>query len=174
MPHPRSDSIRLQRFHRYVLYAILAVLFFTGAAWAWFNHFLTANESAAAAKTWALKIHGAAAMAALVLIGTVLAGHVRFAWRAGRNRINGVVFLGALGILILTGYELYYAGGETLRAWNSWVHLWIGLALPMLLFVHIVVGRRSRRASKTSKAASFGAESRPKKGLKFELREDTE
>jgi hypothetical protein len=45
------------------------------------------------AKAWAMKIHGAAAMAVLVLIGMLLTAHVRFAWRARRNRANGSVFL---------------------------------------------------------------------------------
>ena len=62
-----------------------------------------------------MKIHGAAAMAILVIVGTLLTGHVRFAWRARRNRGNGSLFLGVFGILTITGYGLYYAGGESLR-----------------------------------------------------------
>ena len=76
-------------------------------------------------------------MATLVLSGTVLTAHVRFAWRAGRNRTNGSIFLGAFGILTITGYGLYYAGDERLRAWTSWIHLGVGLALPILLLIHI-------------------------------------
>ena len=68
-----------------------------------------------------MKIHGAASMAILVLVGMLLTGHVRFAWRARRNRGNGSLFLGAFGILTITGYGLYYAGGESLRAWTSWI-----------------------------------------------------
>ena len=74
-----------------------------------------------------MKIHGAAAMAILVLVGMLLTGHVRFAWRARRNRGNGSPFLGSFGILTITGYGLYYAGGESLRAWTSWIHLAVGL-----------------------------------------------
>jgi hypothetical protein len=44
--------------------------------------------------------------------------------------------------LTITGYGLYYAGGERLRAWTSWIHLAVGLALPILLLIHIFVGRR--------------------------------
>ena len=49
------------------------------------------------------------------------------------------------GILTITGYGLYYAGGERLRAWTSWIHLAIGLALPLLL-LHILLGKRTRPA----------------------------
>jgi hypothetical protein len=172
MRHPRPDSIRLKRFHRYFLYAVLALLFFSGAAWAYFNYFLTA-EDFAASKTWALRIHGAAAMVTLVLIGTILTAHVRFAWRAGRNRSNGSLFLGTFGILTVTGYGLYYAGGERLRAWTSWIHLGIGLALPILLVVHILLGKRTRTPSRATKTPPFGIENRHQKQLKIELREGT-
>ena len=98
------------------------------------------------AKAWAMKIHGAAAMAILVLVGMLLNGHVRFAWRARRNRGNGSFFLGAFGLLTVTGYGLYYAGSENLRAWTSWIHLAVGLTLPALLVLHIWLGKRTRPA----------------------------
>src|SRR4030095_13062442 len=119
-------------------------------------------------KAWAMKIHGAAAMAILVLIGMLLIGHVRFAWRARRNRANGSVFLSALGILTITGYGLYYAGGERLRAWTSWIHLVVGLALPILLLIHIFLGRRTRASGQSrtrAHLASLGAEDRHRKSV---------
>ncbi len=98
-----------------------------------------------------MKIHGAAAMAILVLVGVLLNGHVRFAWRARRNRGNGALVLSAFGILTITGYGLYYAGGERLRAWTSWIHLAVGLALPLLLILHIWLGKRTRSGFKLQK-----------------------
>ncbi len=152
MRHPRPDSIRLKRFHRYFLYAVLALLFFSGAVWAYWNYLAPPSDDfLAKAKTWAMKIHGAAAMAILVLIGTVLTAHVKFAWRAGRNRGNGALFLSVFGILTITGYGLYYAGGEKLRAWTSWIHLAVGLALPVLLLIHILLGKKTRPALSSRK-----------------------
>jgi hypothetical protein len=105
-------------------YGVLAMLFFTGAVWAYWNDLVSSpSDFDMSAKAWAMKIHGAAAMAILVLIGMLLTGHVRFTRRARRNRGNGSVFLGAFGILTVTGYGLYYAGTESLRAWTSWIHL---------------------------------------------------
>ena len=83
-------------------------------------------------------------MATLVLIGTVLMTHVRFAWRARRNRISGILFLGVFGILTITGYGLYYFGNDKLRFWTSWIHLGIGLVLPLAVVAHILLGRRTR------------------------------
>ena len=152
MRHLRRDSIRLKRSQRYFLYVVLALLFLSGVAWAYWNYFpASPGDFEMSAKAWAMKIHGAAAMAILVLVGMLLTGHVRFAWRARRNRGNGSLFLGVFGVLTITGYGLYYAGAETLRAWTSWVHLAVGLALPSLLILHIWLGKRTRPAAQLQK-----------------------
>ena len=164
MRHPRPDSIRLKRLQRYFLYAVLALLFLSGVTWAYWNYLgVSAGDFEISAKAWAMKIHGAAAMAILVLIGMLLSAHVRFAWRARRNRANGSVFLSAFAVLTITGYGLYYAGGERLRAWTSWIHLVVGLALPVLLLIHIFLGRRTRHLGRfrtRARLASQGAEDR--------------
>ena len=145
MRHPRPDSIRLKRLQRYFLYAVLALVFLSGVVWGYWNYLVASlGDFEISAKAWAMKIHGGAAMAVLVLIGMLLNVHVRFAWRAGRNRINGSVFLSALAVLTISGYGLYYAGGERLRAWTSWIHLAVGLVLPILLLIHILLGRKTR------------------------------
>jgi len=147
MRHPRPDSIRLKALQKYFLYAVLALLFLSGVTWAYWNYLAASpGDFETSAKAWAMKIHGAAAMAVLVMIGMLLNGHVRFAWRARRNRPNGSVFLSAFAVLMITGYGLYYAGGERLRAWTSWIHLTVGLALPILLLIHIFLGRRTRHS----------------------------
>jgi cytochrome bd-type quinol oxidase subunit 2 len=145
MRHQRPDRIRLRRLQRYFLYAVLVLVFLSGVAWACWNYLAASpGEFEMSAKAWAMKIHGAAAMAVLVLVGMLLNEHVRLAWRARRNRANGSVFLGAFAFLTITGYGLYYAGGERLRAWTSWIHLVIGLVLPILLLIHIFLGKRTR------------------------------
>jgi hypothetical protein len=145
MRHPRPESIRLKRAYRSCLYIVLALLFFTGTAWACWNYLVARpGDFEAVAKAWAMKIHGAAAMAILVLIGTLLTGHVKFAWRARRNRGNGALLLGVFGVLTITGYGLYYGGGEQLRAWTSWIHLGLGLSIPLLIALHLVLGKRTR------------------------------
>ena len=141
----RPDRIRLRRLQRYFLYIVLALVFLSGVAWAYWNYLAASpGDFEMSAKAWAMKIHGAAAMAVLILVGMLLNEHVRLAWRARRNRANGSVFLSAFAFLTITGYGLYYAGGERLRAWTSWVHLAIGLVLPILLLIHILLGRRTR------------------------------
>jgi cation transport ATPase len=168
MRHARPDLIQLKRLQRYFLYAVLALLFFSGVAWAYWNYLWSPSDFEISAKIWAMKIHGAAAMVVLVLVGMLLSAHVRFAWRARRNRANGSVFLSAVAVLTITGYGLYYAGGERLRAWTSWIHLGVGLALPILLLIHILLGRRTRRPGQFRTRSRLGSlddeERRPKLG----------
>ena len=82
-------------------------------------------------------------MAFVLLLGTLLAGHIRRAWQTGKNRKNGVFFLASVSLLTLSGYALYYIGGEELRNAVSNFHLWLGLATPVLLFWHIRAGRKA-------------------------------
>jgi uncharacterized membrane protein len=151
----RADLIRLKRTHRVLLYGVLALLFLSGVGWALLNYFADPSaDQVTAAKSLVMKVHGAAAMAILVLIGMLLTSHVQFAWRARRNRLNGSIFLAVFAVLTLTGYALYYAGSETLRSCASWIHLAVGLALPLFLLVHVLLGKRTRSAARHANAAS--------------------
>jgi hypothetical protein len=142
----KRSAVRLSRAHEWSVYVILAFVFVSGAAWAWLHHF-ERNRSefgvtAHPAELWMQRLHGAAAMLALVLIGTLLLSHILRGWRARRNRRTGMSLAAVLGFLIGTGYALYYAGNESLRAWASWSHLWVGLALPLIIAVHVWRGKR--------------------------------
>lgn len=147
---PRRNVIQLSRRHKAVLYAITFALFGTGAAWAWFHYFGKAEGEFGPvihpAEPWMLKAHGAAAMGILVMLGTLLPIHVKRGWQARRNRSSGGGLLAVFGILTFTGYGLYYAGGEKLREWTSLIHLWLGLALPITIALHVWLGHRTRRA----------------------------
>ena len=83
-------------------------------------------------------------MLALILLGTLLVFHIPLAWRARRNRRTGGSLFAVLAFLIGTGYALYYSGSEGLRAWMSWSHLWVGLALPLFIALHVWRGKRTR------------------------------
>jgi hypothetical protein len=143
----RRNSIRLSNRHEWFAYAASAAVFATGAAWIWLHYFGAPPNDFGASRPveiWMLKAHGAAAMAVLVLLGTLLPMHIKFAWRAGRNLRTGLSLLSLFGFLALTGYGLYYAGGERVRFWTSSTHIWIGLALPPILFLHVWRGKKTR------------------------------
>jgi len=90
-----------------------------------------------------MKIHGAAAMAFLMVFGTLLFHHVPAGWEQQRQRPSGSFLLSISSILILTGWGLYYVGAEGLRHDISLVHSILGVVLPLLIFLHIRLGRRS-------------------------------
>jgi hypothetical protein len=144
----KRHGLQLRRSHRHILYAACLALFISGAAWAWLQHLDEAGQAGdelARLKQPLIAIHGFSALAFVLLLGTLLVGHVRRAWHARKNRKNGVFFLAAIGLLTLSGYALYYIGDERWRAWTSNAHLWLGVLAPALLILHIWHGRRSTR-----------------------------
>ena len=144
----KRRGLRLSRRHRLTLYCASLLLFVSGVAWAWANHLdetAQVGESVRQWKPWLLKIHGFSALAFVLLLGTLLPGHVRRAWHARKNRGNGAFFLTSVSLLTLSGYALYYIGGEELRNAVSQFHLWLGVVAPVLLVWHIWSGRRATR-----------------------------
>jgi hypothetical protein len=138
---------------RRALYVVLALLVASGAWWLavhyegelvpeWGNELRRATLEA-----WAMKIHGAAAFVTLVAVGAMLTNHVRRGLLLARNRVSGVGVLASFLVLTLTGYALYYVVADTLRPPVSLLHWIVGLALAPLVVVHVVAGRRTRRAS---------------------------
>src|SRR5260370_28122949 len=83
-----------------------------------------------------LMLHGMTAMIALVVLGAVIALHVRYSWRAGKNRMSGAVMVGANAILVITAWGLYYAASDLVRPFAPDVHIALRVALPPLVIAH--------------------------------------
>jgi hypothetical protein len=135
--------VRLDPSFRRALYAAVAVLTLTGAGWMLADW----EKDPAGPEAWQsvaanlLMVHGGTAMAMLMMLGALVPLHVRRSWRSGRNRLTGPAMIGINAALIVTGFGLYYAGSELLRAWISDIHIAVGFVLPALLGLHIWVGR---------------------------------
>jgi Na+-translocating ferredoxin:NAD+ oxidoreductase RnfE subunit len=144
------SALQLNVRFRFGLYAIFAVLFVTGAVW------LIADswKESADAEFWQtmsaalLMIHGGAAMVTLVVLGALIPVHMRRAWLSRKNRVTGSLMAAANVVLVVTAFGLYYSGSDVLRAWTSDAHIAVGLAFPILLTTHIVIGRRAARSAK--------------------------
>lgn len=126
---------------RRLLYWTLLVLLVSGVYWALIHY---AGLTPYLGEPVLMKIHGAAAMAALIVIGGLLAFHVPAGWAERRSRRSGSAMLFVCAVLILTGYLLYYAGNETARDVSSYVHLTLGLALPIVLGFHLIKPKGAR------------------------------
>jgi hypothetical protein len=129
-----------------LVYAILGVLWTSGVGWLVFHYFLRQagdfGELPHPLEPWWLRLHGAAAFATLWLLGLLWAIHVVPGWKA-RRRSSGVVLGIVLAALVLSGYLLYYAGGDEMRTAIALVHWIVGAALPLFLLPHVLRGRRS-------------------------------
>jgi hypothetical protein len=45
-------------------------------------------------------------------------------------------------LLVVTAFGLYYLGAESVRPWMSWMHIVAGFSVPVLIALHILLGRR--------------------------------
>ncbi len=148
----RPDTIRLGFWHQTSVYSATALLVVSGAVWLVLHFFMVTQgefgDTHHPLETWMLKLHGAAAMAGLIIYGSLLPLHIRRAWAVRRNIFLGIGLVVFMLLLTITGYLLYYAGGEDSRPVISAVHWIFGVVVPALLTWHVISGkRRSRRAS---------------------------
>jgi hypothetical protein len=138
--------IRLGSRHKTSLYAGFALLWLSGALWLAFHYFFRMEgEFGAEAhplEAWWLRLHGLMAMAALALAGSLAPNHIRLAWNRRRNHRSGLPMLALTVWLAATGYALYYFSSDDNAAWLPPLHWIAGLALPLLLGLHIRLGRR--------------------------------
>ena len=137
-------AVRLDAWRRRGLYASLALLALSGGLWWWLQP--PPGDAALPSPwlAWSMKVHGAATLATVYLMGTMLHSHMLQAWRRRLNRSSGGVMALTLAVLTVTGYGLYYFDGDALRQWTQWSHWAVGVGLPGVLIVHVWAGRRAR------------------------------
>ena len=142
----------LNRALRGALYAALAVLLASGIGWllagAAADPFQPGGQGSAAPRL--LAVHGAAAMAFLILLGALIPLHMQANWARDRNRWTGLVMLAVNAALIVTAYALYYSGSDRVRGWASDLHIAAGLLLPLWVAAHVWLGRRGRSVPQRS------------------------
>lgn len=140
-------SFRLERWHRRVLYGLLGLLLVSGLLWLWAHYFLTGVNDFGTIMSplehWSMQLHGAIVFPFSFIVGSLLLQHMRRAHKAGANRVSGWSMVALLSILALTGYGLYYLASEESRPWWSLIHWLLGCSLPILICLHILLGRRT-------------------------------
>ena len=158
--------MRLGRHHRQWIYAVGGSLVGSGIGWLIAHYFLVDpgafGETHHPSEPWWLRLHGAAVMAFLVVLGTILPGHVKRAWSLRKNRaksvrrnvVTGILMLSLVAALMLTGYALYYSGDEDLRPYISTGHWVLGLAAAVGFYQH----RRGRLQRGSKRASAKQAE----------------
>lgn len=142
----RTSTVRLSRLHEAWVYACVSVLLLSGLLWLLFHYFVIINTEFGKAhhpvEAWSLKVHGFVAMGMLVLFGSLMPGHIRNAWRHRQKRWTGGFMIGLMVTLALSGYGLYYFGGEEVRDWTGILHWVVGILSVFALAIHVWQGRR--------------------------------
>jgi hypothetical protein len=134
---------RLSRARRAGIYAVGIGL--TGVLWLVLHYFVAYPGRFGPARSplepWSLTLHGAFGFAAIWIFGLLWDVHVQTRWPRGKRRLSGGLLAAFFGWLIVSGYLLYYAGDEELRAAVSRGHWLIGLAAPAAFAAHRIKGR---------------------------------
>jgi cation transport ATPase len=152
---------RLDRSFRLSIYFAIVLLFASGAGWLISDQLKEAAETEfwQQAPAYCLMVHGGAAMLTLMLFGALFPLHIGRAWRAKKNRVTGIVMIACNAVLIATAFGLYYLGSEAIRPWASDIHITFGLGLPLLLLVHVKVGRRQAKLTPSRSSTRRGLRS---------------
>ena len=129
---------------RRALYACMAALAATGILYAvprYADLYFGRDWPSVAAPGLLMKVHGALAVWALLLLGGIWQIHVRARIRRPDNRAAGVVLAAAMAFLAVTGWLLYYAGARGLREVSSLAHTACGVAVLIVILWHVRRGR---------------------------------
>ncbi len=139
-------GLHFSRSARWVLSLVFLTSLTTGLTWYYLQHWgqVEGEWGDLAPHPWQknlLRVHGASAFAVLMSCGFLIARHLPPAWRTRRQRLSGLPLTALIGIMITSGYALYY-GSEEVHALAGQIHLYTGLSLPWVLIAHILKRRR--------------------------------
>ena len=129
---------------------VLSGLIWLAAHWAMPSEQLLANDTAEINaklavsmqfKYWSIRVHSFVAMIVLIVIGSLIPAHMLARYKRTQNVWSGAVNIAAFIVLTLTGYMLWYVSEGGTKQWATWLHWAIGVALPIVLAVHIKLGK---------------------------------
>lgn len=146
---PNMRSARMARWQILLLTISGSLLLLSGGAWILLSYFGRIEGEFGPEpnpwQPWLLRLHGLALIPALLGFGGLFVIHVPKGWRSKNQRNTGVALLAIIGVLILSGYLLYYVGDDSLRNWTSVTHWVIGLAMPAVFMGHYLQRRQSAK-----------------------------
>ena len=147
---PNTRSSRLARWQIMLLTISGGALWLSGAAWL-LLHYYGQVQGEFGSETnplepWLLRLHGLVLIPALLGFGSLFIVHIPKGWKEERQRPAAIALTSVFSILILSGYMLYYVGGDVLRSWTSLIHWAIGLGAPVIFIWHYL--GRTKKASR--------------------------
>ena len=135
-----APALRLSRGRRRLIHWIGAGAWLSGVLWLLLHYFFMQPGEFGLApnplEPWSLRIHAAFAFGAIWLLGMLSAAHIQKGWNSLRKRYSGTALVGIFGVLIVSGYLLYYVGDERARSWVSVLHWVLGAVAPLAFLAH--------------------------------------
>jgi len=89
----------------------------------------------------AVALHSGSAFLMAMMLGGLLAIHVRLGWRHGGNTVSGILLLLVQAGLILTALGIFYFGNEDWARLAALAHLLLGALLVLPFLYHFLRGR---------------------------------
>ncbi|MBL8023819.1 MAG: hypothetical protein JNK54_06000 [Elusimicrobia bacterium] len=138
--HSAQPNARLPLWQRVGLLSAVGGVWVTGVLWFWARYFGRREGPFGLESHWgefsARAAHGFTALLFLVAVGSLVPFHFRTGWETGTKRLSSLSLALVTVILVLTGWGLYYAGGEVLRRTLSTTHNALGFLVLPLFFIH--------------------------------------
>jgi len=88
--------------------------------------------------------HATLSLLMAAIIGALWSIHMRAGWRRRKNHHSGLSLLIIMVLLGITAMGIYYFGDEQFSMLSSVTHMLMGIAIPVLLLVHVIYGRKSQ------------------------------
>ena len=126
----------------------------SGVLWIAPDWYLDAEDYTDPLRAWrhrVLVLHGISAYVLLWITGRLYSSHQHGNWRAQRNRASGMALSGALLLLASSGLTLYYPPHEDWRDALGVFHQALGLALGLLLSLHVWLAKKYRQRQHATK-----------------------
>ena len=134
-----APTVALPRTLRVLTYWVCGALWVSGGLWLLLHYLLPARTDFGPAPNPAeptlLKVHGWLAMGGVFLLGWLGSSHMLPRWPQWRQRTSGLVLATACGVLVLTGYGLYYSSDPAHRM-ISLLHQVLGVAAFVIAVLH--------------------------------------
>ena len=142
---------RLSGEQRLSVYVVGMGLWATGGLWLLLHYFFQLETPFGPTphplEFWSRAVHGAFGFAALWLFGMMWGTHVVEGWRSLRRRWSGAAMFAIFAWLVLSGYLLYYLGGEQTLSVTTVLHWSIGLLCPLPFMLHRFAGSTAKRVA---------------------------
>jgi len=142
-------TARPTRRIRWALYGIGASVWASGVLWWVFDHYFLRQTNIGIEQNplqvWWLRAHALTATLAVWLLGYLCAVHVQRNWSGRLRRNSGLLFVSAFGVLVLSGYLMYYVDADRPAALIAQFHWIVGLCAPLAFLIHRGLRRQRHR-----------------------------